>query len=316
MVTCSECQEYGHTGYVCPKKKQSSQSSQARSKAWIKKEPVNQIMIDEDEEFVTWTDLGAIRIVSHSTFGGDVLAGKHTRGSTDHSDEEDQPTTKESRGTGSLKGCQKGAGPEVVMRDQVSAGEKRKKPRKKRNSLLPPICEKLEPYSVIQDILDRPVKMSFGQLMVLCPGQRKALTSGLSVQERKAIAAASSSNNMVAFTGWIRQHNVPMCTALIEGVAIKHAIIDGGSATNILNLELLLILGLSIQDLSVCPLFFKGALQEQLPVVGIWDKARVTVQGISVTIAFTVVRMRLHNGYPALLGQPWLELVRGQHDWS
>lgn len=51
-------------------------------------------------------------------------------------------------------------------------------------------------------------------------------------------------------------------------------------------------------------------------MVSIWDKAKVTGQGISVTIAFTVVRMRSHNGYPALLGQPWLELVRRQHDWS
>lgn len=235
MVTCSECQEYGHTGYVCPKKKQASQTSQARSKTWIKKEPVNQVTIDEDEEFVTWTDLGAIRTVSHSAFGGDVLVGKHSRGAGERSDVEDQPTAKESRGTGSSKGCQKGVGPEVIMRDQASTEDKPRRIRKKRNSLLPPICEKLEPYSVIQDILDRPVKMSFGQLMVLCPGQRKALTSGLSVREKKAVAAASSTNNnMVAFTG-CRQHDVPMCTALIEGVAIKHTIIDGGSSTNILN---------------------------------------------------------------------------------
>lgn len=75
------------------------------------------------------------------------------------------------------------------------------------------------------------------------------------------------------------------------------------------------MLGVSIRDLRVCPLLFKGASQERLPVVGIFDKARVTVQGVTVTIAFTVVRM-LSSGYPALLGQPWLELVGGQHDWT
>lgn len=106
-----------------------------------------------------------------------------------------------------------------------------------------------------------------------------------------------------------------MCTAHIHGVMVKHTIIDGGSSTNILNVEMLPLLGLSIRDLSVCPLFFKGASQERLPVVGIFDNACVTVQGVTVTIAFTVVRM-VADGYPALLGQPWLEIVQGQHDWT
>lgn len=62
------------------------------------------------------------------------------------------------------------------------------------------------------------------------------------------------------------------------------------------------------------PFVFQRSFQEKLPVVGIYYRARVTVHGITVTIAFNVVRM-LAAGYPTLLGQPWLELIGGQHDW-
>lgn len=159
--------------------------------------------------------------------------------------------------------------------------------------------------------------MSFGQLMVLCAAQRKALTTGLNVREKKSAVAAAHHvhDNLVAFTGWLRQHKAPSCMAQIEGVMVRNTVIDGGSSTNILKVDLLPVLGISMQDLGVCPILFKGAGQERLPVVGIFDKARVTVKGVTVTIAFTVVRM-LSNGYPALLGQPWLELVGGQHDWT
>lgn len=78
-------------------------------------------------------------------------------------------------------------------------------------------------------MLDRPVKMSFGQLMVLCPAQWKTLTTGLSVREKKSAAAnrVNDNNNLVAFTGWLRQNKAPSCTAQIEGVMVCNTVIDG-----------------------------------------------------------------------------------------
>lgn len=51
-----------------------------------------------------------------------------------------------------------------------------------------------------------------------------------------------------------------MCTVYIYGVMVKYIIIDGGLFINILNVEMLFLLGFFIRDLSVCSLFFKGVL--------------------------------------------------------
>lgn len=106
-----------------------------------------------------------------------------------------------------------------------------------------------------------------------------------------------------------------MCTAVINGVAVPHTVVDGGSSTNILNAEWMSKLGITEKDFRACPIAFKGAAQEKLPVLGVWENAKVSVTGLLVTIAFTVVWMHGH-GYPALLEQPWLELVKGHHDWE
>lgn len=79
---------------------------------------------------------------------------------------------------------------------------------------------------------------------------------GLSVREKKTVV-----NNMVVFTGWFRQYDVFSCTVQIEGVTVRYTVIDGGFFINILNVELLFVLGLTVKDLSVCFLFFNGVFK-------------------------------------------------------
>lgn len=180
-VTCNECNEYGHAGYVCPKKAKPPPPARSRAepatKSWRPKDAASRsVGFDVSRVDVEGMEEG-IRAVALEQSSFDVLAGKHSRDGKSPSDEDDKPRGKEAKGEA---GGRARKAPEVLMLEQPPAEDgKPKKPRKKQNLLLPPMCENLEPYSVIQDIMNRQVTMSFGQLMALCPAQRKALAMGL-----------------------------------------------------------------------------------------------------------------------------------------
>lgn len=71
--------------------------------------------------------------------------------------------------------------------------------------------------------MDRKVDMTLRQLMALCPKERKSLAGSLSTREKKKGKGKEPDGeqaSLVAFTGWLRQKESPMCAAWINGVAV------------------------------------------------------------------------------------------------
>lgn len=92
-------------------------------------------------------------------------------------------------------------------------------------------------------------------------------------------------------------------------------VVDGGSSTNVLNEDVLSSLRVEREHIQPCSTTFVGPCSENLHVVGRVNGISVVIGGVRVLATFTVLRLQ-KKGYPALLGQPWLESVMSMHDWD
>lgn len=52
---------------------------------------------------------------------------------------------------------------------------------------------------------------------------------------------------------------------------------DGRFSTNIFNAEWMDYFGVTVKELRECSIVFKGAVQEQFSVLGVWENVKVTV---------------------------------------
>lgn len=113
----SECNEFGHTGYVCPKKNKPPPPARSRAEVsgggsrWVKKDnATHSVSFD-----VTRVDMAAmeedIRTISIKPKELEVLVGKHSK--PNQSDEEERPRGKEAKGESGSKARK--PPPEILM---------------------------------------------------------------------------------------------------------------------------------------------------------------------------------------------------------
>lgn len=131
-VTCSECNEFGHTGYVCPKKNKPSPPTKSKVETvgqggawWVKKDAMNTVGFD-----VTRVDLASaeekIWTISIHNEEMKVFVGKHDRPGSGPSDKEERPRNKEAKGESGVKARR--PAPDVYMLEPPPVVEAKSRP--------------------------------------------------------------------------------------------------------------------------------------------------------------------------------------------
>ena len=106
---------------------------------------------------------------------------------------------------------------------------------------------------------------------------------------------------------------LPVVEAYIRGQRIQKAYVDGGAQVCVISEKMMHKLGLEVHDKSE----FRAKMANNVSVkcVGVCKNVKVTVCGIKVGVDLYVLPAK-GEGYPIILGRPWLIAMNARQDWE
>ncbi|MCO5602672.1 hypothetical protein L7F22_056808 [Adiantum nelumboides] len=113
----------------------------------------------------------------------------------------------------------------------------------------------------------------------------------------------------------LADYRSPRLTVSILGQQFTGVIVDGGSGINLMLEFTMLALGLKVTR----PAPFTVTLADQRTVLplGVVEQVPLQVQNFTFKLDFVVVRLpQVANGFPLLIGRPWLRHTKALHDWG
>ena len=101
--------------------------------------------------------------------------------------------------------------------------------------------------------------------------------------------------------------------AYIKGQRICNVYVDGGTQVNVMSEKMMHHLGLEVQG----KFEFKAKLAKNVSVkcVGVCKGIKIRVCGVKVVIDMYVIQT-WGEGYPVILGRPWLIVMNARQDWE
>ncbi|MCO5568794.1 hypothetical protein L7F22_022494 [Adiantum nelumboides] len=167
----------------------------------------------------------------------------------------------------------------------------------------------LEPYDMVEDLKSQRPNITWPQLMHLSSSIRRQwpkLASTRIPKKRKEKVVKSIKSNTP-------KDIEPIVDAYIKGKRVSNVYVDGGAQVCVITERTMHRLGLSIIEPSDC--HAKLANNSKVKGLGIIKDVHITVLDVSAKVDFYVVPSK-GEGYPLILGRPWLMEVNADQKWG
>ena len=184
-----------------------------------------------------------------------------------------------------------------------------KKSRRRINLQDFPLGHGMAPYNLLDDMRGKGPNISWPQFLALCPQVRRELSRVVSTRRKVKdgvpvvkIAQAEVDEDIA-----------PVLDCYIKGRLVREGLVDGGAQICIMTEVLMHKLGLHIHETP--DIKVKMANNSKAKCLGIVKDVNVEVFGMERPINFYVMSAK-GNGYPFILGRPWLRKMRALQDWE
>ena len=168
-------------------------------------------------------------------------------------------------------------------------------------------------YDLWEDLSRIKADITIAQLLELSPETRKLLKTRLPIRPRRRskvkVAARAQAFNKVAEVKAVEVE------AVIVDKVLPNTLVDGGSSLNIMPLQTMVKLGLSLTGPS--PIVISMANQSPARPVGQIKDCQVMVGGESYNLTIHVIQIHSsRESFPLLLGRPWLRAAEAVVSWG
>ena len=202
-------------------------------------------------------------------------------------------------------------GPPASMAVDEEGTSKDARKRKKRSSARRkitikdfPLGSKEEPYDLIEDVSSQGPKLTWPQLLHLSPKMRRQWSKMVSTRATKVMGAVEARKD---------DDVLPVLEAYVKGQRIHKVYVDGGAQVCVMSEKMMNRLGLEVHGKSQ----FKAKMANNVSVkcVGVCKNVKITVCGVKVAVDLYVIPAK-GEGYPIILGRPWLIAMNARQDWE
>ncbi|MCO5612308.1 hypothetical protein L7F22_066573 [Adiantum nelumboides] len=172
-----------------------------------------------------------------------------------------------------------------------------------------PLGKNLEPYDMVEDLKSQRPNITWPQLMHLSSSIRRQwpkLASTRIPKKRKEKVFKSIKSNTP-------KDIEPIVDAYIKGKRVSNVYVDGGAQMCVITERTMHRLGLNITEPSDC--HTKLANNSKVKCLGIIKDVHITVLDVSAKVDFYVMPSK-GEGYPLILGRPWLMEVNADQKWG
>ena len=172
-----------------------------------------------------------------------------------------------------------------------------------------PMGSRTQPYDLTADVSSQGPKITWPQLLHISPKLRR--------QWSKMVSTRAKRSKLVSvIKAYGLKDIVPLVEAQIKGQRIPKTYIDSGAEVCVMTEKLMHQLGLEVMESSN----FRAKMANNVSVtcVGVVKALRVSVFGITAEVDAYVmpVGWLKGEGYPLILGRPWLMGIGARQDWA
>ncbi|MCO5585721.1 hypothetical protein L7F22_039657 [Adiantum nelumboides] len=187
-----------------------------------------------------------------------------------------------------------------------SSKKKKTKPRQKLTIKDFSLGESSQPYDLVDDVSMQGPKISWPQLLYLSPKVCRQWSKMVSTRRVKTKA-------MGLVFGKSLKDIVPVVDAYVKGQRISNVYEDGGAQICVISEHVFHRLGLKIS--APAPYKAKMANNVKVECLKIVNAVRVKVCEVEVEVDVYVMPTK-EEGYPIILGRPWLMAMQARQDWG
>ncbi|MCO5554207.1 hypothetical protein L7F22_007735 [Adiantum nelumboides] len=186
-----------------------------------------------------------------------------------------------------------------------SNSKKKSKPRREITIKYFALGETSQPYNLVDDVLVQGPKITWSQLLHLAPKVRRQWTKMVSTRRVKTKA-------MGLVSGRNLQDTTPVLNAYVKGQRVSNVYVDGGAQICFMTEQTMHRLGLKVNALAPCKA--KMANNSKVKCLGVINSLKIKVCEIEVEVDVYVMPTK-EEGYPIILGRPWLMTMQARQDW-
>lgn len=168
----------------------------------------------------------------------------------------------------------------------------------------------MTPYDVIKDMQGKGPDITWPQFLALCPQIRREMARSISARVKPSMRKTSTVKIAPVKA---EEDIVPILDCYIKGRLVKKGLVDGGAQICIMTENVMHKLGLRIQE--VPEIKVKMADNSKAKCLGLIKNVKVEALGIKREVDFYIMSAK-GNGYPLILGRPWLMKVGALQDWE
>ncbi|MCO5559375.1 hypothetical protein L7F22_012974 [Adiantum nelumboides] len=187
-----------------------------------------------------------------------------------------------------------------------SSSKKKPKPRQKITIKDFALGESSQPSNLVDDVAVQGPKITWPQLLHLAPKVRRQWTKMVSTQRVKTKA-------MGLVFGRNLQDITPMLNAYVKGQRVSNVYVDGGAQICVMTEQTMQHFGLKINAPAPCKA--KMANNSKVKCLGVINGLKIKVCEIEVEVDVYVMPTK-GEGYPIILGRPWLMAMQEREDWG
>ncbi|MCO5574642.1 hypothetical protein L7F22_028431 [Adiantum nelumboides] len=185
-----------------------------------------------------------------------------------------------------------------------SSSKKKPKPRRKITIKDFALGEPSQPYNLVDDVSVQGPKITWPQLLHLAPKVRRQWTKMVSTRRVKTKA-------MGLVSGRNLQDITPVLNAYVKGQRVSNVYVDEGAQIYVMTEQTMQRLGLKVN----APCKAKMANNSKVKFLGVINGLKIKVCEIEVEIDVYVMPTK-GEGYPIILGRPWLMAMQARQDWD
>ncbi|MCO5604885.1 hypothetical protein L7F22_059059 [Adiantum nelumboides] len=202
-------------------------------------------------------------------------------------------------------------GKKKAKEDEAKSSKKKKSRRPRRVIGIDdfPLGKNLEPYDMVEDLkLQRP-NITWPQLMHLSSSIHrqwpKLASTKIPKKKKEKVVKSIKSNTPKDIK--------PIVDAYIKGKRVPNIYVGGGAQMCVITERTMHRLGLGITETSDCHAKLEN--NSKVKCLGIIKDVHITVLDVSAKVDFYVMPSK-GEGYPLILGRPWLMKVNADQKWG